>query len=289
MVSQREAIEMLKKANKEYDNLTAKKFSSDDRFCSHMTIVNKFGSWSAGLDKTGKSSGIDCPVCGKHYEKLGSHWRKECEYPEISKKKIEILKGCLMGDANFLGNDRIRITSITKNFLEYLEKELEWLVTETKIQSTAQESYENASLSFGKENTTKVENYSDVFILSTRKHPKIGSMKNRWYKDSRKTFPKELELSKTSTKFWYVCDGGLNFSSNRVTPTAQIGVSNEKHRKEYLLSLFKEKGFSPTVSDFVLHFPSKETEKLLDWFGKPVPGFEYKFQKERKNYLKLKP
>lgn len=280
---------MLEKADKKYENLTANKFSSDDEFCSHMTVVNKFGSWSAGLDKIDKSKGIDCPVCGEHYEQLGSHWRKECNYPDISGKKLEILKGTLMGDGSFTGQGQIRIDSITKPFLENLERELEWLVTDMKLQHTAEESYEKAVSSFGKENTTNADNYSDVYYITTRKHPKIKGMKNKWYRESEKSFPNDLSLSKTSAKIWFVCDGGLNFAKDRVTPSAQITLSNEKHRKKYITNLFREHGFEPTLSDYVLHFSSKETQKLLDWFGEPIPGFEYKFQTEREDYLEVKP
>lgn len=293
MYSKQEILSALELAYEKYgEELTAEKFNEDEIFFSHMVVVNEFGSWSAGLNEIDKSDGIDCPNCGKHFEVIGRHWKKDCKYPKVTKKQKDVLVGGLMSDASFVSDSSIQFSSTNKDFLKWVCRKLGWLSTSSgvKTKNTSEENFESSKRYFGKEKVSSPDNYSDSYYLRTREHPKIAKMKEKWYKNKEKRYPKSISLTPTSGKIWYVGDGGLNYGGRgRKTPNIQIGSENEKNRPELLRNLLQEKGFSPKVSDYIIYLPSSETEKFLDWIGEPIPGFEYKWETDYQRYQKSKP
>jgi hypothetical protein len=99
-----------------------------------------------------------------------------------------------------------------------------------------------------------------------------------WYNSGQKRFPENLSLNPTIAKMWYVCDGGITRHGNEnCRDRVQFSVSNEDDREDYLCGLFNEHGFDPTLSHHLLRFGVDDSEKILEWMGDPLPGFEYKW------------
>lgn len=173
------------------------------------------------------------------------------------------------------GHSRLVVEMTNREFLEWLDNELGFLSTGTRLKETASERAErNRGDSHVK--VVNEENYSDVYRLKTRSHPFFTELAS-WYGSGEKQFPNDLEINSTIAKIWYVCDGTLTLYETSIRPWAVFYTSNEGHRREYLKGLFEEVGFSPRFTDESVYFGVDETQSLLEWMGEPVPGFEYKW------------
>jgi hypothetical protein len=72
-------------------------------------------------------------------------------------------------------------------------------------------------------------------------------------------------------------------------PRIEIKARNEREREDFLVSLFEDVGFSPLYKRHELRFTCDETERLVEWMGDPLPGFEYKWALDsREQYHELK-
>jgi hypothetical protein len=223
----------------------------------------------------------ECHDCGSEYKRISTHWsRSSCNYPNLSEKHHEIITGMMMGDAWAEGNDnndkaRIRIESITKPYLEYLQQELKPVSGEVSLRRTAEEMVESLG--------GDIENTNHSYKLDTMYHPELTRYR-QWYESGQKVWPKELQLTPTALKHWYCGDGHYNNAgSNR---HIKISMSNEYDNTEKVSNMFKRIGFDTANYNIQsrrdgiicdLTFTVDETERLFDYMGDPLPGFEYKW------------
>ncbi|MEE6210772.1 hypothetical protein U3A55_11480 [Salarchaeum sp. III] len=234
-----------------------------------------------------------CPSCGEDFDRLGLHWwHGTCPYPEIEPEIEEILTGLLMGDGSIPVRrsgytSLIHVPMTNRTFLEWLDDRLGILSTGVSLKKTASELASN-NRQTGFSPTAREENYHDMYTLWSRTHPIFDEMRETWYPDGGKRFPGRLELTPTVAKFWYLCDGYLDFGSWG-RPRLGIKARNEKERGEFLESLFDTFDISPKYRRHELRFSCDDTELLIEWMGEAPPGFEYKWELDSKaEYQRLK-
>lgn len=173
-------------------------------------------------------------------------------------------------------NPNLRISVIQRDYLEYLDGVFGQLSTGVMLSRTAEEGAEKNRKSGFSPNAVE-ENYSDVYRLITRNHPELSEYHN-WYSGGKKTFPDDINLTPTTLKHWFVCDG--NMSDTRI----RIGLSNERNNKEKIESYFPvpvQRWDETSRSDGSIRcaavFSTENSKKLFSYMGEPLPGFGYKW------------
>lgn len=231
-----------------------------------------------------------CKRCGNRYEKITTHWSKsKCNHPEI--QHHELLQGLLMGDATVddkfdeRRNPRLRLAMTNKDYLDYLYNKMEYLFTrEPYVHRTSEELAKNVhENSFT--NSKNPQDFKTQYKIQTISHPEIERYE-KWYSTGEKVFPEDIELTPTTLKHWYVCDGSYNNNGSR--RFLRIHCSNERKNKEKINRMFEEKGFTEFRwrEDQTKHgswrasisFTVKDTEKIFDYMGRSPPGFAYKWR-----------
>ena len=232
-----------------------------------------------------------CSYCGKRYERLGQHWGYNPEHqPKLTNLQKDILTGVIMSDGNVKrDNDRnpyIRVRSITKDYLEYLNNIFGELSLGVDLRYTAEEkAKENNERGFT--NNTSAENYSDQYLWKTRRSKQFQEFAD-WYSSGKKSWP-TVTLTPAVLKHLYVCDGHYNNSDSN--NYISISCSNERSNKEKVEEMFSNSGFNVsywneskrnnfgyegTISASIV-FDVPTTQDMFEFMGEPLPGFEYKW------------
>jgi hypothetical protein len=220
-----------------------------------------------------------CPSCGKTFSSLSMHWwHGSCPYPDIGERKQEVIVGLLMGDGSIPtvdGNHSFRVPMINRHFLSWYDEEMSYLTTGVGLVHTA-EQLASTNRETGFSPNAERENYHDMYVVRTRTHPYFNELR-MWYKTGRKRFPDNIELTPILAKYWYASDGYLDVG-RWGRPRIEIKCRNEHGRAEFLVQLFEDVGFSPVFKRHELRFTCDDTERLVEWMGDPLPGFEYKWE-----------
>jgi len=105
-----------------------------------------------------------------------------------------------------------------------------------------------------------------------------------WYPSGEKTFPKDIELTPTVLRHYYVGDGNLN-----VDKEPKITLCNEGGNRKKIENIFYNVGLTDFWWDdhkrkndngrvISIRFRKEGAENFFDYVGRdPLPGFEYKF------------
>lgn len=269
-------IEHLQECKRRNGKASQSALRGEDDLVNPGRITRHFGTYSKG-----KVAALDNPkqvhVTDDKRERLNREVRED-EY------KRDILTGLLMGDGYMKypdgKNTRLGIEMADEEFLEWVSDELGDIVREPdKSRDAADLAEKNREHGY----TVNEENYSDLYTISSVALPALEEFAS-WYDSGQKRFPDWVELNPTVTKMWYCCDGslagGYQSSSHPV-----IYVANEKDRRDYLMNLFEDTAFSPTLTDGgggTLQFSRGEAKDFLDWLGDPPAGFEYKWLPEQR-------
>lgn len=228
-----------------------------------------------------------CPYCGNWYSLIGSHWsQSSCEYPPISRYKMELLKGMMLGDGSLdmsCKNPHFAMQMTNVTFLHWLQRELGWLSGEMSRKMTASETAQSARDNLGSQSSS--QDCLDCYRFRTCNHPLFTRFAS-WYETGSIRFPTDLTLTGISLRMWYVSDGCLDIGEGRV----EFGSLNESNRPQAIISMLSDCGFTVYQSGIHFRLPVDETEDFFDYIGHdPVPGFEYKWAYEdRDRYERLK-
>lgn len=232
----------------------------------------------------------ECHECGERYNTLGQHWgASDCSKPEFSDKHHEMIIGMLMGDGSICyhyDNPTLQISVIKKEYLEYIDEELGNLSLGVRKQTVAEESAKmNRESGFSP--NAKTENYSDIYRLVTTAHHELQQYAD-WYSTGEKVFPQSINLTPTTLKHWYCCDGTMDTwdGSRRI----RISAGNEEQNKDKLKDYFNNVGLpQPTLTsieggtsqydytELQIGFTVEDSKEVFSYMGEPLPGFEYKF------------
>lgn len=230
-----------------------------------------------------------CPNCKEEFFGIGTHWQmSDCPYPELTEKQYEAITGILMGDGTINrqtnSKPRFRVDNTNKEYLKYIDDILKpysrglKLVKESK---DVAEHFQNSGFTEG----VKEENCKDVYALWTSTSPVFQEFAE-WYECSGKVFPKSINLSPTTLKHWFVCDGYCKKRGNCYS--IGIQMANERYEKDKIEKLFsdgpgvdvsywnertQDGGYDYCCADFNV----EESTELIEYMGNAIPGFKYKW------------
>lgn len=220
---------------------------------------------------------MKCDNCGNEYSCITSHWsQSSCEYTSLNDYEIEIIEGLLLSDGSIVDvsntnhkNSNFTVQMTTPRFLT-------WLSDQSEIFCEV----------LSKDRHKDKDNWNPTYAVNSLSLPDISNLRNKWYPNGEKVYPNNFNLTKLNVKLWYCGDGGLNWEGKRGA-YADIKCSNESDNPDKLLRMFENLGFSPTFRQERICFNS-ETTDFLNWIGKPLPGFEYKWETvDRDSYDEL--
>lgn len=237
----------------------------------------------------------ECPKCEESFENLGGHLTLSttCDHPKLSQKQREVTTGLLMGDGwidvgQNNGNPRICSKMISEKYLNYIDEIFGVFGTGVRLLKTAEESAKDVSKR-GFVEGAKAEDYSDVYIWKSRRHPDFDVFAD-WYSSGKKIWPENIELTPTILKHWYCGDGHWHNSgtSNYII----ISMANEYKNTSKIDNMFEKSGL-PSPNNYVIQkvngnmqcnaeFNVSESKQLWDYMGKPLPNFEYKWPERYK-------
>lgn len=222
---------------------------------------------------------IECE-CGGTYELIGRHWAaNESHRPSLSEYQIDVATGVLMGDGTISRtskNPSLKVKMITKEYLEYLDEIFGNLSTGVRKVQTAEEHVAEVRDSGFRPNAS-VEDYNDVYELSTRCHPDLKPLA-AWYDSGKKVWPEDISLTPTVLTHLYCCDGHLANGDN-----ITISMVNERGDKQKVAEYFSNVGL-PQPSRWgegenvcYAAWKKAESKRLFRYMNGPLPGFTYKF------------
>jgi hypothetical protein len=212
-----------------------------------------------------------CPFCREWYSQVSNHWTKSsmCDHPPITYRKVQIIKGLVLGDGSLnyqSKNIGVVITNTNLTFMEWLKTEMGWLVGRL-------EKMKNVAQGFD------VDPDYHMYQMSTRKHPQFSPFVS-WYDDDEGfTFPQNISLSPMLLKMWYVSDGSLQHSGNSDMASVKISINHDSDVRERVKKAFREVSFdvsSRSNQEFALGI--EDSQRFLNFIGDPVPGYEYKWE-----------
>lgn len=230
-----------------------------------------------------------CNQCGNEYQRIGSHWvqSSSCSHKGFTDYQREIITGILMGDGyidSVNRNPRLQVGMISPNYLQYVADKFGVLGGSVTIQKTAAESAEK-NRETGFRPNAKKENYSDVYIWRSIRHPELHEFAE-WYDSGEKVWPEDIELTPTVLKHWYCGDG--NWDNHGTNNRIRIEMANEINQKEKVSQLFERVGL-PSPSNYTIceredgrkdctaQFTADQSKELWEYMGDPLPDFEYKW------------
>jgi hypothetical protein len=232
-----------------------------------------------------------CPKCGESFQKLGVHWNY-CGHPKLSDKQKNLIIGGLLSDATLTstnskssGRPQFVIYNTNKEFLEWYSQEIGFLSNGVRLYEKGENKHKrNIKSGFDEE---RKANYKDIYCLSTVSHPFNRKIYDSWYKNGKKIYPEELQLTKFSAKIWYCGDGNINWDT-KSRGYVEIGCLNEKNNNKKIESYFNNHNIEGSFSSGRLRIYS-DSKKFLDWLGEAPSGMEYKWEiNNRKRYNKLR-
>jgi len=181
----------------------------------------------------------------------------------------------------------MRWNNVNRRFMEFVDEKLKPITTGITVRKTARESYEYNEKREDRDWPVHPEEYNDIYLTRTRRLPYFRRFKD-WYTQDGKRFPDNLELTPVITKYWYVCDGTVNWMRD-YSAKIQFNSKNESGREGFITELFDRAGFTIQRNRHMYYLSVDESESMLEWLGNPPPGFEYKWEIEsRSTYEKKK-
>ena len=233
---------------------------------------------------------VECPKCDYEGEHIGMHWTrsKDCSHPPLTTKQRDVIQALVMGDGSVElsnANARLSVVMSSKEYLEYLDKVVFGLLsTGVRISKTAEESASCARKSGFRPNAES-ENYKDLHVLRTRRHPDICDFITDNGR-SNMAWPLWYDISPTVMKHWYASDGWYRTDNGH--RYMAISTNTDVVGKDRLVSMFADsKAPNPNRVDVTptdynttklkLIWSVDGSEEMFEYMGNSLPGFEYKW------------
>lgn len=195
-----------------------------------------------------------CPKCDENFSQISKHFRSK-GWPNLDSDTKEFLEAMLIGDGSIdTSTNRLLLYNTEREYIDWCAENLpSWLVQNI----------------FTREE--RKGNRKDLYVLQTITHPFFENLREKYYESDRanKKIPEDFNLTPLKMKHWIASDG--NYNNNRY----KIACKSDMDRPDFLESLFED--FSVTVSGAEICFSADETEKIREYMGEPVPGYEYKW------------
>jgi hypothetical protein len=199
-----------------------------------------------------------------------------------------------MGDGSLFdtsGQSYLRVKMISNNYLEWLDNFFGILTTGVVKKLSAEENAkQNRDSGFSP--NADARDYSDVYELRSRSHPKLTELSKRWHKGGKKVWPSNVEITPELLRHWYVCDGYFDDKSSH--RRIVISMSNESENTDKITQMFSNSNL-PTPSNYKFGtteyygeqrtkcdavWTRRDSELLWQYMRGPLPDFEYKWPVE---------
>ena len=174
----------------------------------------------------------------------------------------------LLGDGFLMDhrkNPKLEVEMTNKTFIEWLKEELGYICTGTVSVNDS-------------EGTGVCEgfNVKKSYTIWTHSLESLRKYRN-WLDDIWTEGGESLETTPLKLKLWYVSNGNIN-RGGRGGCHAQINTGRVKSDNQ-LENVFDSIGMEFTRAKWGnrLNFTVSESQKLWDYMGDPLPGFEYKW------------
>lgn len=244
----------------------------DDPDLPHSYYVSKeFGTFSNGKLEADLNDTGQIHLTDSEMERIND---------SITDYQKNIMWGLLMGDGWIDTEEgktsKMAVEMVNKDFLLWVENELDDIVSSFEMRSTAEElAAKNRSYGY----TVNEENYNDMWRIKTRSLEYFDTLR-KWYSSGVKRFPNDLELNAITLKVWYCCDG--SFVQNEYPV---IYSSDQSDVRDSVLSLFDDIDVNPSFTDGgggTIQFKRDDCTNFFEYVGEPPPGFEYKWPERYK-------
>lgn len=210
-----------------------------------------------------KANTRECPSCGSEYKMIGNHWGNTCSYPKMNKHQLDIVKGSILGDGTLRQSKlssypQLSIGMRNKKYLEHIQDIFNPL-------------------------TAGVNRNTNCFQIATTPHPSLNDLK--WDVGPKTNIPKGIDVNPTILKHWFVQDGGLDWANQ----DASIQICSGTFDLDRIATILQGIGIDGTPLTNRVRVSQHDTEKFFNYIGKPVQGFEHKWEYESKDkYNRLK-
>lgn len=195
----------------------------------------------------------------------------------LSDEEQQILNGCLLGDGH------LTKTSCKSSRFVYKSNQFDhvnYIYNQFKEYAVKRHKYGPVHYETFSPQTKKV--YSG-YQFDTQHNIIFYEWRQKWYPESKKIVPRDLELTPLTCLLWYIGDGSL--SNNYITLYTN-GFSNEDVdfliKKLYNLSFQPYKGYSHLLPIIII--PRRQVKNFLNYIGEcPVISYDYKW--DYKDYI----
>mgnify|MGYP001636530336 CR=1 FL=1 len=200
---------------------------------------------------------------------------------EISSGLQEYLDGELLGDGGLFSHSQYSAT------FSYCSKHLEYLkyVKNTLLNYGVRQSGNIITQQVKRVTGDKLD--ADYYYYQSLCYAEFLPYYERWYPNGKKSVPKDIKLTVTTLKFWYIGDGTLIHAPNSRDSIRLCTMGFSIPDVKFLVTQLSELGFKVT------HQPAHNTilistESTLDFLtylqGSPVDCYKYKwdYQDNRK-------
>ena len=215
--------------------------------------------------------GKKCRSCGEFFDEVAIHWAiGSCMEPELSSYQKELIEGMLLGSGWLSHNDgkpHLRVKMSNKTFIEWLVKELGYICT-----GTVSVDDEEREIMGGRTNLKKSYAIRTHTLESLRRY-------NNWLDDIWTRGRRSLEITPLKLKLWYVSNGSIIRQRGCHAEIFESAVESENQLENVFDSIgigFTMDTNRSTKSDH-LRFSRSQSQKLWDYMGDSLPGFEYKW------------
>lgn len=234
-----------------------------------------------------------CQQCEREYQRIAKHWsaNPDCSWPNLTQLQKDSVCGLLLGDGSIVGKDKknayLKVDMISQNYLKYLDDVFGFFSNGVKICATAEnKARKNRETGFSP--NAEAKDYSDLYRFRTIAHPQINEYAD-WYSSGKKVWPDDIKLTPTVLKHWYCGDGHWNNGGRK--NCIEIAMSNEREHTDKVDKMF-ERVRLPSPSNYNVskrpsggfkcnaQFTVEQSERLWEYMGEPLPGFEYKWPDE---------
>lgn len=190
----------------------------------------------------------------------------------FTKKEIEILNGCLLGDGHLtkpIGNScQFTYCSSEYEHVYFVYSYLKQFMVNECVNGPIKYSY------IDKRTGKTYTKYS----IRTQSNISFFNLRNQWYPRGTKIVPTTVEFSPITLLFWYIGDGGLITGKNyQYIKLATNAFSHDDIN--YIKVSLQE--FNPKVygnKQKVIYIPRNKIKKFLDVIGKcPISCYERKW------------
>lgn len=222
-----------------------------------------------------------CKQCGNEYERIGQHWghpQSLCSFPEPTQRQWEIIMGRHIGDGYWNTcnkNPFMEIQSICWPYLEWLSDTLVNLATEPVRIATGEEISERMDGRMGECNR---QDFYGMYLRSSPKWNEFIAMDR---------YPEDLTLTPTIFRHWFVSDWNTDRQEKK-RPHMRFNIADDPTIHATFQSWFDPLGvelvdggtYENTVTYSTcrgFRFSADDSQRLWEWMGDPVPGYEYKW------------